>query len=419
MGCVFIIGGPQGHRNSLAFVARNRAARIRPYEKIALMHAVVIGAGAFGGWSALFLRRLGWRVTLIDAWGPGNSRASSGGETRIIRSIYGNDRTSVRLAARSLALWQEHEQRWQRKLYIRTGMLFLAGKDDPFLAESQTALAEENIGFENFSVGEAARRFPQVSFEGIGSVLFEPGAGALFARENCRTIVEHFVAEGGNFVTAAASRLSIKNGDASVQLASNGSLHSDTYIFACGPWMGQLFPELIGSRIQPTRQEVLFFGPPPGDVSFNADAMPCWADRTSELKFYGIPSIQNRGFKLASDLRGPLFDPNIEDRAVQPSTVATVREYLRYRFPKLAGAPLVESRVCQYENSPDLGLIIDRHPEAANVWLIGGGSGHGYKHGPAVGEYVAGRIASGTAPSAEFALARFATTNSPGKSSTI
>jgi glycine/D-amino acid oxidase-like deaminating enzyme len=383
------------------------------------MHAAVIGAGAFGGWIALFIRRLGWRVTLIDAWGAGNSRASSGGETRIIRSIYGNDRTSVRLAARSLALWKEHEQRWQKALYVRTGMLFLATKDDPFLAESQSALADENIGFESLSVAEASRRFPQISFEDIGTVLFEQDAGALFARENCSTVVEHLVAEGGEFITAAARRPSIKNNHAIFELTSGDPLQADMYVFACGPWMGQLFPEVIGSRIQPTRQEVLFFGAPPGDVCFNADAMPCWADRTSELKFYGLPSIQNRGFKLASDLRGPVFDPNTEDRVVAPSTIATVREYVRHRFPNLADAPLVESRVCQYENSPDLSLIVDRHPEAANVWLIGGGSGHGYKHGPAIGEYVAGRIASGIAPPSEFGLARFAATNTQGRSSTI
>lgn len=383
------------------------------------MYALVIGAGAFGGWSALFLQRLGWRVTLIDAWGAGNSRASSGGETRIIRSIYGSDRTSVRMAARSLALWKEHEQRWRKPLYIRTGMLFLAASGDPFLAESQTALASEHIAFDNLTPAEAARRFPQISFENVGSVLFEPDAGALFARENCRTVVEHFIAEGGELITAAARGLSIKNGRASVDLASGESLHADAYVFACGPWMGQLFPEVVGSRIQPTRQEVLFFGTPPADTSFDARRMPCWADRTSELKYYGIPSIHNRGFKLASDLRGPAFDPNAEDRSVQPSTVLAAREYLRHRFPTLRDAPLVESRVCQYENTPDLGLIIDRHPQAANVWLIGGGSGHGYKHAPAVGEYVASRIVSSTSPSPEFSLARFTTNSAEQKSSTI
>jgi glycine/D-amino acid oxidase-like deaminating enzyme len=199
------------------------------------MHAVVIGAGAFGGWSALFLRRVGWRVTLVDAWGPGNSRASSGGETRIIRSIYGNDLISVRMAARALVLWKEHEQRWRKTLYARTGMLFLAAKDDPFLAESQAALADENIAFEVLSPTEAAHRFPQISFDDTGSMLFEPDAGALFARENCRTVVEQFVAEGGNFIRAAARRPSVKNSRATLELTSGDSLHADMYVFACGP----------------------------------------------------------------------------------------------------------------------------------------------------------------------------------------
>src|SRR5438270_12705675 len=83
--------------------------------------AIVVGAGAFGGWSALQLLRKGAKVTLLDAWGPGNSRASSGGETRVIRTTYGPERLYTQMAVRALRLWQEHEQRWDLKLFFRTG----------------------------------------------------------------------------------------------------------------------------------------------------------------------------------------------------------------------------------------------------------------------------------------------------------
>src|SRR5574341_1189977 len=95
-------------------------------------HVVVVGAGAFGGWTALYLRRRGARVTLLDAWGPGNSRASSGGDTRVIRGTYGPRRIYTHMAARALALWKEHERRWRRGLYRAIGVLWLVEDDDVF-----------------------------------------------------------------------------------------------------------------------------------------------------------------------------------------------------------------------------------------------------------------------------------------------
>ncbi|HVQ12270.1 MAG TPA: FAD-dependent oxidoreductase, partial [Vicinamibacterales bacterium] len=99
------------------------------------------------------------------------------------------------------------------------------------------------------------------------------------------------------------------------------------------------------------------------------------------------------------------FDPDIGDRTVDDKSVETARAWLRRRFPAMTDAPLVESRVCQYENTASGDFLIDRHPEHENAWIVGGGSGHGFKHGPAVGEYVAGLIAGTTTPEAAFALA--------------
>ncbi len=394
------------------------------------IHIVVIGAGAFGGWTALFLRRLGYRVTLIDAWGPGNSRASSGDKTRIIRSIYGNDITSVRMAARSLALWKEHQQRWQTQLYIQSGAIFLAPKDDPYIAACIAALAAEEVAFEKLSASEASRRYPQfnmagreASLERVDSVLVEPEAGILFARQNCRTVVEHFVEEGGEYRMAEGRPSTPLNGRLAVHLQTGETLRADSYVFACGPWLGQLFPELLANLIRPTRQEVLYIGTPSGSTCFDASEFPCWVDRTSALTFYGIPETPGCSFKMASDARGPIFDPDAGDRIIASADSSTWREaqaYVGHRLPALANSPLLEARVCQYENSPDVAFIIDRHPEAQNAWLVGGGSGHGYKHGPAVGELVAALISGAQPPPAEFSLARFNRESArPRRTSTI
>jgi glycine/D-amino acid oxidase-like deaminating enzyme len=335
-----------------------------------LRHVLVIGAGAFGGWTALHLRRSGARVTLIDAWGAGNSRASSGGETRVIRSIYGGDPDYIHWVARSLTLWREFGQH----IYHRTGALWMFSGDDQY---ARASLPLIKLPIDQLTVAEAAKRFPQVDFAGMRSVYFEHEAGYLLARRGCAAVQQAVVNEGGQFRIEAVP--------APVDLAAIGR-RADAVVFACGPWLGKLFPDLIGDSVAPSRQEVFFFGTPAGDRRF-VD-FPVWVD-FSERIFYGVPGNESRGFKVADDTRGEPVDPSTLERVASSEGLARARQKLAQRFPLLADAPLLESRVCQYENSPDGHFIIDRHPEASNVFLVGGGSGHGYKLGPALGEYVA------------------------------
>jgi len=174
-------------------------------------------------------------------------------------------------------------------------------------------------------------------------------------------------------------------------------------VFACGPWLPKVFPDLLGERIFPTRQEVFYFGPPAGDDRFRAPAMPVWVDFSEEI--YGLPDFEGRGFKVSLDRHGLAIDPDTGSRVFTPETLAAVRGFVGRRFPALKDAPLVLSEVCQYENTSNGDFLIDRHPERENVWLVGGGSGHGFKHGPALGEYVTARIVEGGKVEDRFSLA--------------
>jgi monomeric sarcosine oxidase len=365
----------------------------------------VIGAGAFGGWSALYLLHAGARVTLVDAWGPGNSRASSGGETRIIRGGYGPGQPYTRMAARALQLWREHEQRWKRTFLHRTGVLWMAGADDTFEKASLSELNAAGLPFEELSVRDLQRRWPQINFDGIQWGFFEPEGGYLAARAACQAVVEQFIAAGGEFRIATAS-VPVRWSEDEMSLADGSTLRADHYVFACGPWLGKMFPEIIGSNLCVTKQDVFFFGIPAGDSRFDDTHMPVWADH-GQTFYYGIPGNQGRGFKIADDTRGPSFDPTSGERVVSSENLRRVRGYLAFRFPGLKNAPLIETRVCQYENTPDNHLIIDRHPEAGNVWIAGGGSGHGFKHGPAVGEMVARLVLNGEQADPLCGLKRF------------
>ena len=359
-------------------------------------HVAVVGAGAFGGWTALSLLRQGTRVTLLDAWGPGNSRASSGGETRVIRATYGPDRVYVEMVARALQLWRESEARWGLKLYRKTGVLWMASENDAYEKLSVPLLREARLAVEELSLAEVRKRYSQINFEGVAWAIYEKDAGYLLARRACEAVLEGFLKEGGEYRQLSATPGAIKGKEMQgLVLSDHSTLSADRYVFACGPWLGSLFPQLIGERVKPTRQEIFFFGTPAGDPRFLEEQLPVWIDNGKEF-FYGIPGSERRGFKLADDARGPSFDPTHGDRMPTPEGVKAARRYLEFRFPALKGAPLLEARVCQYENSPDHRFIIDQHPGAGNCWIVGGGSGHGFKHGPAVGERAA-KLVLGTA----------------------
>ena len=371
-------------------------------------HVVVVGAGAFGGWTALWLRRAGARVTLLDAWGPGNSRASSGGETRVIRGTYGPRGIYTHLTARALHLWKENERRWQRKLYHPIGVLWLVENDETYERAALPLLKEAGLAFEELSGAETARRYPQINCEQVRWAIFEQDAGYLTARRACAAVLEGFLAEGGEYrqLAVQAGPQPVGGELRSITLSDGTTLGADAFVFACGPWLGRLFPDVIGDRVRATRQEVFFFGTPPGDQRFTEQALPVWADHGRGF-IYGIPGNEWRGFKVADDTRGPPFDPTTGERLPTPAVLQAAREYLAFRFPGMKDAPLVEARVCQYENSPDEHFIVDRHPAAANAWLVGGGSGHGFKHGPALGELVARLVLSNGTPDPQFRLSRF------------
>jgi len=368
----------------------------------------VVGAGVFGAWTALMLRRAGVEVTLIESRAAGHPRASSGGETRVIRHMYAEP-LYVRMARRSLALWRQAEQDWGQELFHNTGVLFMAQPEGAgFFEAAGAALAAEGIKTETLDAGQLARRWPQIDIGGIARAVFEPDSGYLLARRACDALVGAFQRAGGRYVIADARPGDIRDGRlTALALSGGGQVQADRFVFACGPWLVRLFPEVLGPMLRITRQEVFYFGRPPGDRAHDETSMPVWADFGPTL-WYGIPGSERRGFKIADDTHGAPIDPERADRIASRQGIENARAYLGRRFPALADAPLVDARVCQYSNTPDGHFIVDRHPEADNLWLVGGGSGHGFKHGPALGELVAQSVLSEAPVENRFRLERLA-----------
>ena len=359
---------------------------------------VVVGAGTFGLWTALHLQRLGARVTVVDAYGPGNSRQTSGGETRGVRSSYG-DRPHGRLWTRwandAIRKWIEWDEsgrdRLLPRLFFRTGDLILRERSGPYLETTRSHWDALAVPYEVLTPDEVAYRWPWIRFDNLGLALHEPAAGVVRARRAMESVARVFEEEGGSLRIGRAAAPGDRAGPTLETVALDGgdALSAGIVLFACGPWFPKVFPELMGRRLRNPIGHVFYFAVPPGDARFAYPHMPS----------FGVPGCtgwpalppDHRGFRVRTGGRPP-EDPDTSDRWIPPEAHARPRGILDRHFPDLAGAPLNETRACHYEMSVDRNFIIDRHPDFDNVWLLGGGSAEAFKFGPVLGEYIARRV---------------------------
>jgi glycine/D-amino acid oxidase-like deaminating enzyme len=348
-----------------------------------LPSALVVGAGVFGSALADRLVSAGWEVTLVDRFEPGDPRSESGGETRLLRYSHGPDDFYAASVRRSRATWVE------LGVLVECGMVWLARREDGWEADSERVLRAQGLPVERLEPGEAERLFPSLAVADLAFGLLEPDAGVLRAGEGVRALVER-AREGGLRVERGEARP-----DGSRVLVDGRAVEADHVVWACGGWLADLFGDLLSLRV--TRQSVVLF-----------DARPEWATAPGWLDFdasrYGHGLIEPYGMKVASDREGDEVEPGLRPPSAAPETLAAASAYLAERFPALAGAPVRSSPSCHYSLTADGNFLFARHPEHERVWLLGGGSGHGYKHGPAVAEHAAAVLAGEAEPEPRFAL---------------
>ncbi|WP_171160155.1 FAD-dependent oxidoreductase [Usitatibacter palustris] len=371
-------------------------ARPRSYD------AVVVGAGVFGIWAAYKLHMAGRRVAVIDAVGPAHSGASSGGESRVTRCGYGEKEIYTEWAWRSIGDWQALSARSGLPIFHPMGVLWVHTQPSELVQASARVLSQRNIPFSLLAADELRRRFPVMRVGNDEAGFLEPAGGALMARRAVQSLASELKANGVTFLSGEVSPVRQEQGErgalTAVTTKSGERIDAEQFVFACGPWLDRICPDAMAKRLFVTRQEVFFFSVGAGATG----DLPVWAD----LPFYGFPSLEGRGFKVADDTHGPPMDPDTTDRRASAAGEEAARAFLARRFPSLAKAPLNETRVCQYENSSTGHLVIDRHPGLDNVWVVGCGSGHGFKHGPAVGSHVAELVAGTAKPREPFLIAK-------------
>lgn len=353
----------------------------------------VVGAGAFGAWTALHLAEAGAKVTLLDAYGPGNPRATSGDETRQIRAGYGSREMYSVWALRAMELWRKRQQEFGRSLFHPIGRLQMAAAATKEMEAQGKVLSKLGVPFETLTPEEIHKRWPQVRPEGVGIGVYEPDAAILLARESIQTVAEAFRKRGGTITIARAEPGAGGTGKLeNLRLQDGGVLRADQFVFACGPWLRKLFPALLGNRIATPRRDVIYFGTPAGDTRFTYPRLPNFSEST----YYGFPSLYSKGLKICPTNPDSNFDPDTDERIAAPHQVKRARDFLALRFPEMRDQPVVATHVCQLENTADEHFIIDKHPQWGNVWIAGGGSGHGFKHGPVLGDYIARRVLGGS-----------------------
>jgi glycine/D-amino acid oxidase-like deaminating enzyme len=391
----------------------------------------VIGAGAFGGWTAYWARKMGASVVLIDAYGPGNSRSTSGDETRGVRTSYG-DRPQgeqwMQWASRAIQRWKAWDDEWGRdlkmRLFVTTGDFIFRNEWENFTKTTRDLFVKNGIKHESVDVEIAKKEFPQFDLRGITACLYETEAGVVRARRSTQCVAEVFQKMGGEVVIARAYPGPLENGRiGGLVLNSRDTVKAQQYVFALGPWMGKTFPGLMGPRMRQPIGRVCYFATPHGDNRFEFPNMP-------SFNFPGVtgwPTLpfDSRGLRVrggggggggggrggggggggggnqgplpqvpagAQVVGGPEQDPDLSDRYVDPLTVERARNFLAERIPIMKDMPLNETRACHYEQSSSRNFVIDRHPDIANAWIAGGGNAEAFKSGPVIGEYVARRV---------------------------
>lgn len=422
-------------------------ATLRARATSASSDIVVIGAGGWGSFTALNLVMRGHKVTLVDAYGPGNARATSGDESRGVRSSYG-DRPGIQgeqwtLWARdAMKKWIAFDDEWGKhfrlNLFHVTGDLIMRNEWDNFQLRTKVWWDKHKIPYEILNPADVKKSFPVMNIDDITAILYEPDAGVVRARRAAQAAAGAFEALGGKIVIGrvtpptpnAAGRVE------SLSLDTGETLRADTYVFCVGAWMAKTFPELLAKKTRAPMGYVCYFGTPVNDERFTYPNLP-------SFNFPGVTGwaalpVDNRGFRVRGTERAPgapsgrggagggsvqpgtqpggagagargggggqggfgqqadvppaQLDPDLSDRWADASRVEGSRRFVAHRFPLLKDAPISQTHACHYESTSSGNYIIDKHPQLSNAWIVAGGNAEGFKMCPMIGEYAANRV---------------------------
>lgn len=372
---------------------------------------IVIGAGAMGSAAAYYLCKRGQRVLLLEQFEIDHRKGSSYGYSRIIRYSYDHPEY-VELMKDTFPLWFALEDELGETLYHRTGGISFGPADDESLQATIKAVENGGINYELLSIEDAQERFPQFRFGSDFKVLYQPDSGFISASKAVRGHVK-LARRLGAVVIESAPVDQIQVNSNSINLSVAGDRYSaDHLVVTAGSWARSLLKETgIDLPLTTLRCQLNFVSP--ADLrSYEYERCPVWGAHVSERfreTVYGIPSHEGSGFKIAFHGGAPVRHPSDVDYKPDASNVEALRPFMRAHIPGIASAPVRESRICLYTQTPDEHFIVDSHPEHQHVAIGAGFSGHGFKFSTMIGKMLTDIALDGSTPHNDrlFKISRF------------
>jgi sarcosine oxidase len=450
---LFMVGGTgiPGHVGDKLSLVKPLAM---PIATSASADIVVIGAGGWGAFTALNLIQKGHKVTLVDAYGPGNARSTSGDETRGVRSSYGDrpgeqGETWTLWAREAMGMWKAFDEEWGKhfrlNLFHVTGDLIMRTEWDNFQLRTKIWWDKHNIPYEVLNPADVRKAFPVLSMDDITAVLYEPDAGIVRARRSAQAAASAFETLGGKIVIGRATPGKMSGGKLDeINLDTGQTLRADTFVWCVGPWMGKTFPDILAKKTRVPIGYVVYFATPVNDQRFTYPNLPSY-NFPGVTGWAALP-VDNRGFRVRGAERAPgqqaapgtpgaapgagtvpagsgraagagaaggaaggggggggrggqqavvplaQQDPDTSDRWADQTRIEGSRRFIAHRFPALKDAPVSQTHSCHYESTSSGDFIVDIHPAMSNCWIVAGGNSEGFKMCPKIGAYASSRI---------------------------
>ncbi len=355
---------------------------------------VVIGLGGVGSAAAYHLARSGQKVLGLDRFTPPHSFGSSHGDTRLIRKAYFEDPSYVPLACRAYELWSSLEKECGKQLYFPTGLIQIGPEDGEVVPGVKRSASQFNLPIESMCMAEITQRYPMIRGQDGWSSVLERDAGYLLV-EDCVGAHLAGALQHGASLLMEQTVVDWQADESGVTVTTESeSYHADSLVLAAGPWAEEWLWK-YGVPLTVLRKYSYWYGT--DDSYSEASGFPCFYFETDDGDFYGVPSRNGRGLKVARHTGGiPLGTVAAGDHFPDPATQEAIESFLFKHLPGVS-AELKHWCGCYYSMTPDKHFIVDALPTHPNVIVVAGLSGHGFKFSSVLGE-IAAALSRGQTP---------------------
>ena len=354
--------------------------------------AIVIGLGGMGSATLYQLAKRGLNVLGIDQFEPPHNMGSSHGLTRIIRLAYYEDVSYVPLLRRAYALWAELEAECGEQVLFQTGSIDMGPAEGEIFSGSLRSCIDNDLAHEALDSAELNRRFPGFRMPAETMAVYQP-QGGLLVPERCISAYLALAKAQGAAIHCGERALGwdVLADERVAVWTDAGRYVAEKLVICGGAWAYKLAPQLAGLAT-PERQALIWLEPKRAEW-FQLDSFPVWNAQVEEGRYYGLPEFNPTGTTPGMKLGryhhlNETCDPDAIDRGLKPADELILREFAERYFPQGAGRT-VDMVVCMFTNTPDEHFVLDTLPDAPQVSLAAGFSGHGFKMASVIGEVMA------------------------------